>query len=240
MSEISVLLCAYRETFEHFELAVKSVVLQTYPPRQLVIVDDSGDQRYYLCCQMLRETLLDKAGIDLSYVGNSSNLGLVTSLNLGLEKVACKYIARMDADDISLPYRFQKQIQLIESGYDIVGGAVTLFDEIGNSRDVFYPATRLGVLYSFLRNNPMAHPVAMIRSNVIRALNGYRDVNYAEDLDLWMRVYLSGNRITNVRKVLLLRRLHSQQLSVQNNLEQKINAHILRKSFIRQFLHYGI
>ena len=103
MADISVLLCAYRESIEEFEIAVRSVVLQTYPPRQLVIVDESGDLRFSILCQNLRETLLTNLGIELTYVGNSCNLGLVASLNLGMRKVFCQYVARMDADDVSLP-----------------------------------------------------------------------------------------------------------------------------------------
>lgn len=236
MSEISVLLCVYRETFEEFDLAVRSVVLQTHPPRQLIIVDDSGDQRYFLKIQLLRESLLDKVGVNLNYLGNLTNLGLVASLNLGLERVACKYVARMDADDVSLPYRFQKQIQLIESGFDVVGGAITLFDGAANLSDVFYPATRLGILYSLLKNNPIAHPVAMIRVEVLRALNGYRSINYAEDLDLWMRAYLAGYQITNVKTVLLLRRVHTAQISARYESEQEINARSLRGSFFESKL----
>jgi glycosyltransferase involved in cell wall biosynthesis len=232
MSNISVLLCAHREPLEEFEVAVRSVVLQTCPPRQLVIVDDSGDLRFSLPCQQLRDTLLANAGVELTYVGNSCNLGLVASLNLGLEKVVCEYIARMDADDISLPYRFHKQIELMGSGFDIVGAGITHFDNAGNFHDIYYPATRAGVLYSLLRNNPIAHPVSMLRTEVIRDLKGYRDINYAEDLDLWMRAYLVGGRITNSQSVLLLRRLHSGQLSEKYALEQKKSARELRKSFL--------
>lgn len=231
MSDISVLICVYRESFEEFDLAVRSVVLQTHPPRQLVIVDDSGDQRYYSQINLLRESLLDKVGVELNYLGNLTNLGLVASLNLGLEKVVCKYVARMDADDVSLPYRFQKQIQLLEAGFDVVGGAITLFDEAANLNDVFYPATRLGILYSLLKNNPIAHPVALIRVEVLRALNGYKNIKYAEDLDLWMRVYMAGYQITNVKNVLLLRRVHSKQISSRYESEQEINAQGLRGSF---------
>ncbi|OYV93437.1 MAG: hypothetical protein B7Z60_08705 [Ferrovum sp. 37-45-19] len=234
MSDISVLLCAYREPLEEFEAAVRSVVLQTCPPRQLVIVDDSGDLRFSSLCQQLRETLLDDVGVDLTYVGNSCNLGLVASLNLGLERVVCEYIARMDADDVSLPYRFHNQVELMKSGFDIVGAGVTLFDRAGNFRDVYYPTSRIGILYSLLRNNPIAHPVSMLRTEVIRGLKGYRGVNYAEDLDLWMRAYLAGSRITNSRSVLLLRRLHNQQISEKYSLEQQRSTRELRKSLLNR------
>ena len=76
----------------------------------------------------------------------------------------------------------------------------------------------------------------MIRFEVLRALNGYRNINYAEDLDLWMRAYLAGYKITNVKTILLLRRVHSEQISERYELEQEINARSLRGSFFESKL----
>lgn len=234
MPNISVLLCAYRESLQEFEVAVRSVVLQTVRPKQLVIVDDSGESRFSSQCQRLQQTLLSEVGVDLTYVENQVNLGLVASLNLGLSRVSGDYVARMDPDDISLPFRFQKQVELLESGFDIAGGGITLFNEAGQVGDVRYPATRLGVLYSLLYNNPIAHPVSMFKTEVVRRLQGYRQVNYAEDLDLWMRAYLSGSRITNCRSILLLRRVHAEQLSSKYSMEQRRSTQVLRRQFRSQ------
>ncbi|HQU08098.1 MAG TPA: glycosyltransferase [Candidatus Paceibacterota bacterium] len=235
MPNISVLLCAYQETIEEFEIAVRSVVLQTLRPKQLVIVDDSGESRFLSRCQILQETLLAKTGVELTYVENKVNLGLVASLNLGLARVSGDYVARMDADDISLPYRFRKQVELLESGFGITGGGITLFNDAGLLRDVHYPATRFGVLYSFLFNNPIAHPVSMFKTEVISRLQGYQQVDYAEDLDLWMRAYLGGDRITNCRSILLLRRVHAKQLSSKHSSEQRRSTQQLRRLFRKHF-----
>jgi glycosyltransferase involved in cell wall biosynthesis len=235
MPDISVLLSAYREPEEQFDSAVRSVVLQTLPPRQLVIVDDSGEYRYRQQCENLKNTLLAPQGIELCYIGNPKNAGLVASLNLGLSHVSGEYVARMDADDISLANRFQKQLDKLYAGCDVVGGGITSFDAIGNLRDTYYPATRLGVLYSLLRNNPIAHPVSMFKTAVVRALQGYRQINYCEDLDLWMRAYRAGYRITNVPAILLLRRVHEQQISCRHSGEQRHNTHVLRRAFLVGF-----
>jgi glycosyltransferase involved in cell wall biosynthesis len=236
MGSVSVLLCACRESFEDFEAAVRSVVLQSLRPSQLIVVDDSGEGRFALHCQDLEETLLANLGIDLTYIENEQNLGLVDSLNLGLGKVRGDYVARMDADDLSLPYRFQMQVSLLESGFDIVGGAVELFNADGYLKRVCYPTTRFRVLYSLLFNNPIAHPVCMFRTDVVRSLNGYRNVSHAEDLDLWMRAYLEGRRISSCRPTLLLRRIHANQVSVEFRREQQANAQSLRHWFRRKIL----
>ena len=237
MPKITVLLCAYREPFHEFEIAIRSVVFQTLPPNQLVIVDDSGEGRFKSLCQQLKIAVLDHLGIALTYVCNDFNKGLVASLNLGLAEANGQYVARMDADDISLPYRFQQQVSLLERGFDIVGGAVTLFNSKGLARDITYPGSRIGLLYSLIRNNPIAHPVSMFKKRTALELNGYRDVSYAEDLDLWMRAYLAGCRISNCKSVLLLRRIHPEQLSSMHSAEQEISTRLLRKTFVKRLCH---
>lgn len=237
MPNITVLLCAYREPFHEFEAAIRSVIFQTLPPNQLVVVDDSGEGRFKSLCQQLKIEFLDHLGIALTYVCNDINKGLVASLNLGLAETKGEYVARMDGDDISLPYRFQKQVSLLESGYDIVGGAVTLFDSKGLTRDITYPGSQIGLLYSLIRNNPIAHPVSMFKTKTALELNGYRDVSCAEDLDLWMRAYLAGYRISNCKTVLLLRRMHPEQLSSKHSVEQEKSTRLLRKAFVKRLCH---
>jgi hypothetical protein len=182
----------------------------------------------------LKIELLDDLDVTLTYISNRINKGLVASLNLGLAETACEYLARMDADDLSLPYRFQKQVSLLESGFDIVGGAVTLFNDDGMIRNVRYPCSQAGVLYSLIRNNPIAHPASMFKTKLARELNGYRDISYAEDLDFWMRAYLIGGRISNSESILLLRKIHEGQLSSKHSIQQEISTRKLRAAFLKR------
>jgi cellulose synthase/poly-beta-1,6-N-acetylglucosamine synthase-like glycosyltransferase len=237
MADISVLLCAYTEPYDQFNLALQSVAYQTFPPKQIIIVDDSGEAKFEKQCEEFNKSMPKERNIQIVYVANSRNEGLVSSLNRGSLEASCEYIARMDADDISLPYRFQKQVNLLDLGYDIVGGGITSFNTAGQLRSINYPSTRLGVLYSLLRNNPIAHPLVMYKRDVLQRLQGYRSVDYAEDLDLWMRAYLSGYRITNSPYILLLRRLHKEQLSSIYSREQESGTNVLRRNFIRQLLN---
>lgn len=234
-SGVTVLICAYKESLLDFDAAMLSLIFQTIKPDCFVVVDDSGEDRFKERCLQLKVMYLDELNIGIEYIGNSKNCGLVSSLNIGLAKINTEYVARMDADDISLPYRFETQLKLLRKGYDVVGGGVTTFDELGHVRNIYYPHTNLGVLYSLFRSNPIAHPVSMYKLNVIKDLSGYNDVPYAEDLDLWMRAYLAGAKITNSRSKLLLRRVHSNQLSVQFFSMQKASANSLRKRLVVQF-----
>ena len=234
MAEITVLLSAYREPLDQFQQALQSVVFQTWAAKQIIVVDDSGDARFAQPCEAMQKSIPAALGVALEYVANPRNLGLVASLNLGAGLARGDYIARMDADDVALPYRFQVQADLLARGFDIVGGGITLFNSNGQLKDIRYPSSRCGVLYSLLCNNPIAHPLAMYKKDAFNRLQGYRMVDYAEDLDLWMRAYLAGYKISNSARVLLLRRMHEAQLSSLYTREQEHSTKVLRKNFIRK------
>lgn len=234
---ISVLMCAFRESVDQFNLAVQSVILQTRRPSQIIVIDDSGDSRYKTICEAIKKQINDSAlNIELKYFSNEVNLGLVKSLNFGLTKISGDYIARMDADDISLPLRFYDQCSMLDMGYDIVGASIQHFDGEKTIRSVAYPKSQIGIIKSFIFNNPIAHPAVMLKKSVMDQLNGYRAIEYAEDLDLWMRAYFAGYRIGNSGSTLLLRRIHKDQISTRNSNIQNLNAKSLRRNFFKLIL----
>lgn len=234
---ISVLMCAHRETLGQLNTAVQSVILQTRKPSQIIIIDDSGDSRFKITCEIIQKQINDSAlNIDMKYFANEFNLGFVKSLNFGLTKISGDYIARMDADDISLPFRFNDQCSMLDMGYDIVGSSIEHFDGEKKIRSIRYPKSKIGIIKSFIFNNPIAHPAAMIKKSVMDQLHGYRAIDYVEDLDLWMRAYSAGYRIGNSGSILLLRRIHKDQISIINSNIQHTNAKSLRRNFFKSIL----
>lgn len=228
-SIVSVLLPVYREDESIFSLALMSVLLQSRPVDQLVVVDDSGVGAHESVVRRLFSCA--GKGCALTYIQNPSNKGLVDSLNIGLAACYGDVVVRMDADDIALPHRIEIQLAQISRGYDLIGGGIIKFGQQG-LHSVRYPTCHLGLLVSFVRSSPFAHPAVMFRRERIMALGGYRNVTHAEDIDLWIRCLAAGVRMRNVPLPVLMYRQHSQQVSVLNQQTQLRLAKLVRTRVI--------
>ena len=223
---VAALIPVYREPEDMFRQALQSMLLQSRPLDQLVVVDDSGAGTY----ERLVKITMERLGVSckLEYVRNPVNLGLVKSLNAGLAACTTDVVARMDADDISLPYRIDIQLEKISEGYELVGGGIVKFGN-GNLIPIRYPHSRLKMLVAFMKSNPFAHPTVMFRRASIQALGGYREVAHAEDLDLWIRCLRNNIRMTNVLLPVLMYRLHAQQVSEIHRSVQRHSTRIVRR-----------
>lgn len=216
------------------------------PPRVSVIVPTRNSDRY------LREALLSIAGQSYScfeaiiideadsddrteaivrelddprfrYVRNAERLGLVRSLNAGVGLSRGELIARMDADDVSLPNRLEAQVALMDRRPEvgIVGTAVMLMDEGGKDlRTMSFPTTPEQVRWSSHFRSPVAHPTAMLRRSLFDQLRGYLDdCPYCEDYDLWARAARVTD-VTNLAEPLLRYRVHGGSVSVHQRERQ--------------------
>ena len=125
--DVSVILSAYNEEECWFREAVESILNQSYENFELILILDNPNNT------LLEGIINEYANKDnrIVYIKNEKNLGLVKSLNKGLEYARGKYIARMDADDISLSDRFEKQIRCFkeDNSLSIVGGNIKEFIE---------------------------------------------------------------------------------------------------------------
>ena len=146
--------------------------------------------------------LLDYTKDDL-IIYNNENKGIANGLNNCLGHSKGKYIAIMDADDLSLPNRLKSEVSYLESHPDIsvVGSSMIVFDSHGDRGIRSLPV----ILNrdSFLVGSAFAHPTTMIRRSVIKKLGGYSVFkNRALDLDLWFRLYKQGFKGVNLREPL--------------------------------------
>ena len=110
---ISVVMPVFNTPVSFLKEAVDSIINQTFKDFEFIIIDDgsTGSCREYL------ESLSDPR---IRIIHNEKNLGITKSLNIGLREASGKYIARMDADDISIPLRLEKQFAFMESNPDII------------------------------------------------------------------------------------------------------------------------
>lgn len=143
---------------------------------------------------------------------NSNNPGIVSALNLGLDKCNAGLIVRMDEDDLMEPERLRLQLKYMDRHPNCValGGQLKLIDELGNLCGVSRYKRNV-TTEEILNRSPIAHPAAIFRRDVALKVGGYRE-NLPEDWDLWARLYNQGD-LKNLDEYILRYRIHPNQLS---------------------------
>lgn len=188
---------------EWFERAIESILNQTVKSDDIVIVVD-GPVTSELNA-VLHQYKDEKS---ISFVRLSVNQGLGNALNSGIKRVKNELIARMDADDIAVSDRFERQLAEFNKnpGLDILGGQIAEFvnspEEITAYRKV--PLTHSEIRQFARRRSPFNHPTVMYRKSTIEKL-GYYDTSAIriEDYDLWLRALSIGAVCANVDAILL-------------------------------------
>ena len=205
---ISVLMCVYNGE-EYLREAVESILNQTFSDIEFIIVDDGSTDN--------TETILDSFDDPrILRSRNNENIGLTRSLNKGLAMARGEYIARMDADDISLPERLAAQVAFLDEHPEIgvLGSAVQVIDARGSLiRVLRYPTTHEFFLWSLCFYSPIAHPTVVFRRTAVEHVGGYDDALLAgQDRDLWQRLSTAA-RFANLPEVYLLYRVHPGRIS---------------------------
>ncbi|MEZ3577981.1 MAG: glycosyltransferase [Muribaculaceae bacterium] len=171
--------------------ALNSLLEQTYQGFKVVMCDDGSTDNTFVVAQYYAKNYPDK----FILIKNKKNIKLGATLNRCLEYADTEYIARMDADDLSLPHRFEKEIEYLDShrNVDVVFSKIQLFDENGvyfipnKSKDICPTPKQI------LTSSPFAHGTCMARTEVFKSVNGYdARIIRIEDYDLWFRLYEKG------------------------------------------------
>ncbi len=207
MPKISVLMPAYNAE-KYITEAIESILGQTFDDFEFIIINDCSEDR-------TEEIVLSYDDPRIVYLKNEQNLGVAVTLNKGLALAKGEYIARMDADDISLPDRLAKQEAYLTTHDDIavLGCGIERFNanEKLGIRRFATDAEQMAIDMLFACG--LAHPSAMMRTNVVKGLGGYdEDFNGLEDYELWCRVQ-DKHKITTLPDVLLRYRIHSSQVT---------------------------
>lgn len=177
----------------------------------------------------------------IKYLENEQNHGIVYTLNKGLQAANSKYIARMDADDISLPHRLQRQVSFLEQHPEVgvLGTAYLPIDENEKPvhQPIFMPEYPASAKWFMLIGSPLAHPTTMFRTDLVKKVGGYSELfPHAEDYELWTRVSQISN-ICSLQDVYLHYRATDQNsISKKYFSEQIITTNNIRKlAFERLF-----
>ena len=202
--------------------AVESILHQTFSDFEFIIINDgSSDKSADILSKY--EHLDERV-----HIYHQENRGLIASLNRGLDFVRGKYLARMDADDVSLPYRLAEQVSILEQRPELVilGSAYEVIDGCGKSTGVVRPPSQdTAIRWEMLFQCAFAHSSVMLRLDGLRQQRLAYDDNalYAEDYELWSRLLVQGQGM-NYSKPLIKRRLHDQRVGKVFAAQQKENA----------------
>jgi hypothetical protein len=215
MTRVSVVL-PVRDAAPYLADAVESVLAQTETDLELVAVDDGSTDD---SPAMLERFAQADARVR---VFRQPPSGLAAALNRGVAEARAPYLARMDADDVALPHRLERQLGLLDARRDVgvVGSAFRFLGPGG--RVVAYPTRDADIRRALAEYNCIAHPTATIRADALRDVGGYRLAN-AEDYDLWLRL-AERWRLANLAEPLLLYRHHQRQFSVSSIRSQAVGA----------------
>ena len=228
--KISVIMSTYKEKREWIELSIESILGQTYQNIEfLVIIDDPYNME-------IKNIIYRYASKDsrIKIFENEENRGLVYCLNKGLKMATGKYIARMDADDISEKNRIEEELcYLKRHNLDLVGSDIVAINE--NSDILSKTATKMPVNdrcvnYILRYRNCLLHPTWLGKKELFEKLSGYRDIKYCEDYDFLLRAVSLGARIGNIPKPLLRYRYNYYGISRQNRAEQRCIAYLLSQN----------
>lgn len=230
---VSVLLPVYNAE-KYLAEAIQSILDQSYQNFEFLIIDDGSVDRSVDIASTFGQ---DDQRIRL--MRHSINQGLVAALNLGLDLAQGDYIARMDADDISLPDRLERQVEYMETHPEtgVLGCNIQYMDENGNL--VYLPDFSfhgdLAIRWNLFFINPFSHPAVMMRKSIIDRYKLRYDprAEHVEDYEYWGR-FLHVSKGENLNDILLHYRLHQDSIcyhhgGVQNKLAAQISGEIIKR-----------
>jgi Glycosyl transferase family 2 len=208
---VSVLLAVHDDA-RFLREAVDSVLRQTLGDLELLVIDDASTD----------DTPDVLAGVDdprLVVLRNDAQSGLAASLNRGLDQANGKYVARLDADDVALPERLERQADLMraDSGTAVVGTAIADLDEHGHrGRTHALPQRARALRWHALFSSPFFHPTVLVDRETLAAHGLRYDPAFleSEDYDLWTRLFEFADGY-NLAEPLVLKRVHAGQASLR-------------------------
>ncbi|MBQ9637723.1 MAG: glycosyltransferase [Prevotella sp.] len=225
---VSIILPVFNAS-AHLQECIDSVLAQTYTDYELLVMDDGSTDNSVSIAEGYEDERVRVVACEHNFI---------QTLNRGIEESRGKYIARMDADDLMMPERLEKQVGLMESfpSITVCSSAAQAF---GLTEEVF------GVGYgninhpllSFLLGNFVIHPSVMIRKDFLTKNNLlYKNYPYAEDYKLWMEIGMAAGKFYVIPTPLIKYRISENQVSNRHRAEQNETALSIRQEILDELL----
>lgn len=223
---VSIIMSNYNTPEVFLKASIESILCQTYENFEFIIIDDcstDGSLR-------IIESYSDKR---IKIIRNDINMGITKSLNRGLKCAKGEFVARMDADDVSYPQRFEKQVEFLRANPNCIvcGTWIEQIDELGIIRSnkqqcKVIPEREIYQINLLFGNNPnIVHPTAMFNHSLLLKNHITYDENYllAQDYRMWVTCSKYAE-CRNVPEILLQYRVHNRAVSMAKRENQRLFA----------------
>lgn len=217
---------------KYLKTSIDSILSQTFKDFEFIIVDDNSSDNTLKIINKYKDKRIKLV--------KGENKGIAAALNLGIKIAKGKYIARMDADDISLPKRFEKQIDFMDKNveFGICGTKVkTLTNETIHKNWGSWLKTNPKFI-DILQNCAFCHPTVMIRKSIIKKGDLYYNekLHYTEDQELWFRA-IKVTKFYNLKDKLLVYRINKLNKSFKEHNQQEL---YLKKLKLKSLIWLGL
>lgn len=224
---ISVIMSVYNEVPEYLDVAIDSILNQTYKNFEFIILNDGSNDE-------IVEKLETAAKKDerIKLIHNEEQMGLTKSLNKGLAVAKGDFIARMDSDDFSVSTRFERQLAFFERNQDvdIIGTGVVSFGSQSIFMSPCVETRNDEICAELFFTSGLCHPSVMIRKSFLdkNGLTYDGNVKKGQDYDMWERCSEFG-KLAVMGEILLFYRIHDKQITSQFKSEQVTTAEMVMK-----------
>lgn len=228
---VSILIPVYN-TSAYLTRAVQSILEQQYPSMEIILINDGSTD----ASESIIQTFQDPR---IRYVSHERNMGLVYTLNEGIDLSTGRYIARMDGDDVCLPGRIVQQVAYLEAHPEVsvLATRVSLINEQDEPIG-YWEADQQNIepeqIRSFLpKDNCLAHPSIMAKAELLKKYKYRSEQSQAEDYDLWLRMAADGVLIHKLSEVFVQHRI------VHNSFTRSRQQNVFRKLAKTKFRFVG-
>lgn len=229
---VSVVMPAYNA--ENFiKEAIESILFQTFTDFEFIIINDASTDS----TESIIKSFSDPR---IRLIENEKNLGLAKSLNIGFELAKGKYIARMDADDISLPKRFQKQFDFMEKNLNI--DILSTWASRSDGVILIPPVSHNYISINFAFGSPIVHAATFFRKEkyLKKEMHYKTEFNSAEDYELWVNAFFSSFVFANIPEYLYYINVSGDRISKRNTkIQLKLGAKVRRLFFEGNRIKYS-
>jgi len=222
--KVSVIMPVYNGE-QYLRDAIESVLNQTFTNFEFIIINDGSTDNTNSIINSYKDSRI-------VIIKNDKNIGQCDSCAKAFLAARGEYIARQDADDISLPERLSKEAAFLDNSPEtgLVGSFFLNIDQDGRKLFIItFPCSDEEIRKEFLARYAFCHPSVMFRRRCLERVEGYRkELEYAEDYDFIIRIS-ETSKLANIPEVLCLYRISLDSISVRKKLKQEVVTDFVRR-----------